>query len=397
MKSRRILDMEYSPIRKLSGFVEIAKNKGVEVINMNIGQPDIHTPVEFKNRLKTFDENIIKYTDSRGLKGTLDAFISYYKTLNVDLEYEDMIITNGGSEGLLFTFISTCDNSDEIIVPSPFYSNYNNFADMANIKLIPVERKIEDNYKLPDVEIIKSYITSKTKAILIANPCNPTGKVYSKDELIQLLDLAHEHNLYLIIDEVYREFIYTESQPSCALNLNYNTDKIVIVDSISKRYSACGCRVGVVISKNKSLMDNMLKLAQSRLCVPVIEQHIASAVSEIPKSYIDEARNKYKERKEVLVKELNKIKGIKTSNPEGAFYLIAKLPIKDSEHFAKWMITHFNYNNKTVLVSPADKFYKIDGKGKDEIRLSYCIEKEKLMEATKILQEGLLKYKEDYE
>lgn len=397
LQSNRIMAMSYSPIRKLSGFVEIARKNGTEVLHLNIGQPDIETPVEFINKLKDFNLSTIAYTDSRGYDKALDAFLSYYNDINLDFEKEDIIITNGGSEALLFSFIGLCDVNDEVLVLSPYYSNYNNFADMANVKLVPIERSIDNGFAIPNEEDFESKITDKTKAILICNPCNPTGVIYTHSELKIILDLAVKYNLYVICDEVYRDFVYDGNSPFSILSLGYAEDRIVMVDSLSKRYSACGCRIGVLASKNRLFMDNIMKLCQSRLCVPILEQVMSTAITEVPKSYIENVRSIYESRRNVLIEGLQSIEGVKCSIPGGAFYIIASLPINDSEHFAKWLVSKYRLNGETVMLAPASKFYGIEGKGLNEVRLSYCLEEEKLKRAVTILDEALKEYKKLYD
>lgn len=393
--SNRILNMDYSPIRKLSSIADKAKSQGIEVLHLNIGQPDIETPLEFREKLKTVSEKTLKYTDSRGTDDVIKSFQTYYSKIGIHVEKEDMIVTNGGSEALLFTMMSICDVGDEIITPAPYYSNYNNFADMAGVKVVPLERNIEDDYTLPDISNIEDIITEKTKAILISNPCNPTGAIYDNNDLNTLLDIAVKHNLYIISDEVYREFVYDKRTPISILNLDRDTDKIVIIDSVSKRYSACGCRIGVMLSKNRELMNNALKLGQSRLCIPTIEQVMASAIKDVPQSYLDNALAKYESRRNTLIAGLNSINGVVCSNPKGAFYIMAKLPVEDSEHFSKWLLSEFSHNNKTVMMAPASSFYGSLNKGIDEVRLSYVIEEDKLNEAVEILSLGIKKYQEE--
>lgn len=396
LQSNRIMAMSYSPIRKLSGFVEIAKKNGTEVLSLNIGQPDIETPKEFLDKLKNFDLSTIAYTDSRGYNETLDAFLNYYRNINLEFEKEDIIITNGGSEALLFSFIGCCDVGDEILVLSPYYSNYNNFADMANIKLVPIERSIDNGFAIPDMADFEAKITDKTKAILICNPCNPTGVIYTHSELKVVLDLATKHNLYVICDEVYRDFVYDGNEPYSILSLGYAEERIIMVDSLSKRYSACGCRIGVLASKNRHFMDDIMKLCQSRLCVPLLEQVMATAITEVPEDYVKNVRDTYEKRRNVLIEGLQSIDGVTCSIPGGAFYIIAKLPVNDSEHFAKWLVSRFKYEGKTVMVAPAAKFYGIDGKGQNEVRLSYCLDEDKLKTAVTILREGLAEYNKLY-
>lgn len=390
--SNRLNKMGTSPIRKLSKYEKIAKDKGIGVIHLNIGQPDVETPKELLDVVKNMDIPTLKYTDSRGMASTIDAFRNYYKGYGVELNSEEILITNGGSEALLFAFLATCDECDEILVPAPFYTNYNSFAEMANVKLVPVLRDFKKNFAMPSKEDFEKHISPRTKAILFSNPCNPTGSVYTEEELRMLLDFAEERDLWVISDEVYREFIYTDSKPSSILNYNYNTDRIIVLDSISKRYSACGARIGLVASKNKMFMDNLIKLGQSRLSAPVIEQTLTSAILSVPKEYLDRTRELYRSRRDVILRELSKIEGVSVSRPDGAFYLIVDLPVKDSEDFAKWMLSEFSLNGKTLMVAPASKFYNIEGYGNSQVRLSYCVCEEELVKAAEILSEALKKY-----
>lgn len=396
LQSSRIMNMDYSPIRKLSGYVEIAKKNNIDVLHLNIGQPDIETPTAFIEKLKNINLKTIAYTDSRGSTETINAFVTYYKSIGLDFEIDDIVLTNGGSEALLFSLLCICDVGDEVIVPSPYYSNYNNFANMANVKLVPIARNIESGYCVPSVRDFESNINSKTKAILICNPCNPTGVVYTRSELRVILELAAEHNLYVICDEVYRDFVYDNIKPFSILNLNYATDRIILVDSLSKRYSACGCRIGVLASKNRDFMNNVLKLCQSRLCIPTIEQVMASAILDVSNDYLSSIRDTYEKRRNVLLKGLQSIDGVSCSTPGGAFYVMAKLPVKDSEHFSKWLVSNFNLNGKTIMMAPASKFYGIDNTGLDEVRLSYCLDCNDLKLAVEILREGLKTYNSIY-
>ena len=396
LQSNRITNMEYSPIRKLSGYIEIAQKNNIEVLRLNIGQPDIETPQAFVDKLKNIDLKTIAYTDSRGLNDALEAFIKYYQTINIDFEKEDLVLTNGGSEALLFSFLSCCDVNDEIIVPSPYYSNYNNFADMANVKLVPIERTIESGYAVPSIEDFEERINNKTKAILICNPCNPTGVIYTRSELKMILDLAVKYNLYVICDEVYRDFVYDGNNPFSILNLGYADERIIMVDSLSKRYSACGCRVGVLASKNRSFMDNVLKLCQSRLCIPTFEQIMASAILDVSTEYLSSIKDIYEERRNILIEGLQSIPGVTCSIPGGAFYIMVQLPVNDSEHFSKWLVSKYNLNGKTVMMAPASKFYGIDDKGINEVRLSYCLDKDDLKLAVEIIREGLSTYNKIY-
>lgn len=389
--------MECSPIRKLAEFEAIAKGKGVKVIHLNIGQPDVATPVSMLDAVRKFDGTVLKYADSRGLPSTVDTFIEYYSKIGIDFEARDMVVTNGGSEALLFAFIATCDIGDEIIVPAPYYSNYNSFADIANVKFAPVLSTLEEDYKLPSAADLEKAINEKTKAILFSNPCNPTGAVYTKEELMEVLNLAKKHDLYVISDEVYREYVYDGLKPMSIYDLNYETERIILIDSLSKRYSACGARVGIIASKNKELMDNVLKLGQSRLSIPTLEQVMASSILQVPQEYIEETQKLYESRRNAVIEALSKVEGVKCSNPRGAFYIMVRLPVKDSDHFAKWILSDFDYEGETVMVAPAAKFYGIDGYGLNEVRLSYCLDEAVLVRAVKILEKALEEYKKKFD
>ena len=388
--------MECSPIRKLAEYEDIALKKGVKVIHLNIGQPDVATPASMIDAVKKYDGAVLKYTDSRGLNNTLETFIEYYSSIGIEFDAKDMIITNGGSEALLFSFISICDIGDEIIVPSPYYSNYNSFADISHVKLSPVLSTLENNYKLPSAMELEKAITNKTKAILISNPCNPTGAVYTKDELLNLLNLAKKYNLYIISDEVYREYVYDNLTPMSIYDLNYEKERIILIDSLSKRYSACGARIGVIASKNRELMDNILKLGQSRLCIPLLEQIMASSILEVPKEYIINTQRLYEKRRNAVIDALSKVDGVQFSNPRGAFYIIVRLPIKDSDHFSKWLLSDYSLNGETIMVAPAAKFYGIEGYGLNEIRISYCLDEAVLIRGINILNEALIEYKKSF-
>ena len=305
---------------------------------------------------------------------------------------DEIMVTNGGSEAILFALMAICDPGDEIIVPEPFYTNYNGFADVASVKIVPFITKAEDGFHLPSKEEITSKITSKTRAIMVSNPGNPTGVVYTEAEIRMLADIANENDLFLIADEVYREFVYDDLKYTSALYMKDILDKVILIDSISKRYSACGARIGLVASKNKDLMNQILKLGQTRLCVPTIEQLAAANLINTPKSYFIEVKKEYEERRNILYKYLSKIPGVVCEKPTGAFYVVAKLPIENGEDFAKWLLTDFNYNNKTVMVAPAEGFYATEGLGINEIRLSYCLNTTALKDAMEILEIALKKY-----
>ncbi|MBX4259004.1 pyridoxal phosphate-dependent aminotransferase [Clostridium estertheticum] len=392
--SNRLESMQFSTIRKLAPFAEDAKKRGVSVYHLNIGQPDIHTPSTFMEGINNFTDKVLKYENSQGMDPLIESFIKYYLEWNIKLSKSEILVTNGGSEAILFAFMAICDPGDEIIIPEPFYTNYNGLADLASVKVIPFITKAEDGFHLPSKQEITSKITKKTRAIMVSNPGNPTGVVYTQAEIRMLADIVKENDIFLISDEVYREFVYDDLKYTSALYMKDIEDKIILIDSISKRYSACGARIGLVASKHKHLMAQMIKLGQSRLCVPVIEQVAAANLINTPKSYFTEVKKEYEERRNILYKYLLKIPGVVCEKPTGAFYIVAKLPIKSAEDFAKWLLTDFNYNNKTVMVAPAQGFYATKGLGINEIRLSYCLNTTALKDAMEILGIAIKKYVE---
>jgi aspartate aminotransferase len=390
--SNRISEMQFSTIRKLAPFADEAKKRGVSVYHLNIGQPDINTPETFMEGMKHYTDKVLKYVNSRGTDPLIESFIKYYKEWGIDFTKDEIMITNGGSEAIMFTLMAICDPGDEIVVPEPFYTNYNGLADVASVKIIPFITKAEEGFHLPCKEDICSKITNKTKAILVSNPGNPTGVVYTETEIRMLADIAKENGIFLIADEVYREFVYDNLKYTSALYMTDALDNIILIDSISKRYSACGARIGLVASKNKELMSEILKLGQTRLCVPAIEQAAAANLINTPKSYFEEVKKEYEERRNILHKYLTKIPGVICQKPTGAFYVVAKLPIDNCEDFAKWLLTDFEYNNKTIMVAPAEGFYGTKGLGVDEIRLSYCLNTTALQDAMEILAIAIKKY-----
>lgn len=392
--SKRIQSMQFSPIRKLTPFAEEAKKQGKKVFHLNIGQPDIETPETFFEAINNFKENVLKYTNSQGIDPLIDSFIEYYKQWDIDFERNEIMITNGGSEAILFAIMAICDFGDEIIIPEPFYTNYNGFSEAAGVNVVSFITKAENGFHLPCKEEITSKITDKTRAILISNPGNPTGVVYTYEEVRMLADIAKEYNLYIIADEVYREFVYDNLKYTSALYMTDILDRVILIDSISKRYSACGARIGLVASKNKELIKQILKLCQSRLCVPTIEQVAAANLINTPKEYFTKVKAEYENRRNILYSSLVNIPGIVCEKPTGAFYIVVKLPINDAEHFSQWLLTDFHYNNATVMVAPAGGFYSNPELGKNEIRISYCLNSKDLEEAMDILSKGLEKYKE---
>ncbi|MBU5437606.1 pyridoxal phosphate-dependent aminotransferase [Tissierella sp. MSJ-40] len=390
--SERIIAMQESPIRKLVPVADEAKRNGKKVYHLNIGQPDIKTPEEFFAAVRGFNENVLAYAHSQGISDLINSFIQYYEKHNIHLEKDEIIVTNGGSEALIFSMIAVCDHGDEVLIPEPFYTNYNGFGSMAGVNVVPVTTKAENGFHLPNKEEITKLITSKTKAILIANPGNPTGTVYTKEEIYMLRDIAKEHNLFIIADEVYKEFVYDGLEFMSFAHLEDIKDKVIITDSISKRYSACGARIGCIASKNKDLIKQVMKLAQGRLCVATIEQVGAASLINVPDSYIEEVKEEYCKRRNVVYNALKEMDGVVCEEPKGAFYVIAKLPVQNAEDFVVWLLKDFHINNETVMLAPAEGFYATEGLGKDEVRLSYCLNVNDLEKAMNILKEGLKAY-----
>ncbi len=392
--SNRIQEMQFSPIRKLSPLAEDAKKQGKKVYHLNIGQPDIETPEEFFDAIKNFDKKVLAYAFSQGIPELIEAFIKYYKGYGINYSDDEILVTNGGSEALVFAMLACCDVGDEVLIPEPFYTNYNGFANYVGVKVVPITTKAENGFRLPSKQEITSLITEKTKAILLSNPGNPTGAVYDKEQIDMLKDISLEHNLYIISDEVYREFVYDGLEFISFASIDEIADRVILVDSISKRYSACGARVGCVASKNKEIINQMLKLCQGRLCVATLDQVGAAALANVSSDYMEKVYHEYKHRRDVVYSALKKIDGIICEEPKGAFYIIAKLPIKDAEKFAKWLLTDYSYNGATVMFAPAKSFYATEGLGLNEIRMSYVINEEDLRASMKILENALIAYKE---
>ena len=389
--SNRIQSVPSSTIMELLTFAAKAKKSGKKVYHLNIGQPDIKTPDGFFKAVKEFDGAVLEYSLSEGLPELIDAIKNYYKNYNINFENDEILITNGGSEALLFTMLSICDEGDNILVPEPFYSNYDNFAKAVGVTINPITTLAENGFHLPSKEEIVSKINSKTKAILFSNPGNPTGVVYTKKEIEMICDIAIENNLWIIADEVYREFIY-EGEYTSLGNIDRVQDKVIIVDSVSKRYSACGARIGCVSSKNKDYLSSMLKLCQARLSVPTLEQVGAIELYNTDNSYLKEVNEEYKSRRDVLYNELIKVPGVICEKPTGAFYIVAKLPVKNADHFTKWLLSDFDINGETVMPCPAEGFYMTPGLGVDEIRLAYVLNSKDLSKAAHLLKEGLEAY-----
>lgn len=392
--SERITTMQSSPIRKLAHIASSAKAKGIKIYHLNIGQPDIKTPKVFFEEVKNFNNEVLEYAVSPGLPELISSLQQYYTTYNMDFESDEILVTNGGSEALLFALMATCDPKDNILVPEPFYSNYNGFSQSINVNITPITTKAEEGFHLPSKEKIQSLITSKTKAILISNPGNPTGTVYTKKELYMISEIAKENDLWIISDEVYREFVYDGLEYTSFGNIKEVEDRVIIIDSVSKRYSACGARIGSIASKDKTLIAEILKLCQGRLCVSTLDQVGSVELYNTPSSYFTEVNNEYKNRRDVLYNELIKVKGVICKKPAGAFYIVAKLPIENAEDFVIWMLTDFNKDGETVMACPAEDFYATPGLGRDEIRLAYVLKEDDLHKAAIILKEGLEKYLE---
>lgn len=384
--------MQASPIRKLVPFATAAKADGVKVYHLNIGQPDIKTPRGFFDAVKNFDDEVLEYAVSQGIPELIEALQDYYKTYDMHFDKDELLITNGGSEALLFAMMATCDPGDKLLIPEPFYTNYNGFGQCVNVGVAPITTKAENGFHLPSKEEILSKIDDKVKAILLSNPGNPTGAIYSKEELEMIAEIAIEKDLWIISDEVYREFVYDGLEYTSFGNLKQVEDRVIIIDSVSKRYSACGARIGSIASKNKELIAQIMKLCQGRLCVPTLEQIGAVELYKTPVSYFKEVNDEYRKRRDVLYSELMKVDGVICEKPTGAFYIVAKLPVDNAEDFIKWMLTEFRVDNETVMATPAEGFYATPGLGRDEIRLAYILKEEDLRKAAKILKEGLEAY-----
>ena len=384
--------MPASPIRKLVPYAETAKKAGKIVYHLNIGQPDIETPEVALNAVRNMDRKVIEYSHSAGFESYRKGLSDYYKKTGLPIETEDIIITTGGSEALIFGFMTTCDPGDEVIIPEPFYANYNGFAVTAGLTVVPVASSIESGFALPPVEEFEKKITSKTRAIVICNPGNPTGYLYSQEELEKLRDIVLKYDLYLFADEVYREFCYDGAQPFSVMNLKGIEENVIMIDSVSKRYSMCGARIGALISKNKLVMSAALKFGQARLSPPTIEQIAAEAALNTPQSYFDDVVDEYVTRRNIMVDGLNAIPGVFCPKPSGAFYCVARFPVDDAEKFCQWLLEDFDYKGQTVMMAPANGFYSTPGSGKNEARIAYVLNQESLHNAVKCLEEALKVY-----
>jgi aspartate aminotransferase len=383
--------MPPSPIRKLVPYAEAAKKRGHKVYHLNIGQPDIETPEQILNAVRHADFKVLEYSHSAGNESYRRKLVQYYKRAGIEVDHTQIIVTTGGSEAILFGFMACLDPGDEVIIPEPFYANYNGFAVAAGITVVPVTSHIESGFALPPISAFEQLVTPKTKAILICNPNNPTGYLYSREEMETLKQIVHKHDLYLFSDEAYREFSYT-GEPISAMQLSGIEDNVVLMDTISKRYSACGGRIGALVTKNKQVLDSVLKFAQARLSPPSFAQILGEAAVDLPDNYFDATKAEYKKRRDVLVKRLNEMEGVTCPNPGGAFYAIARLPIDDADKFCQWLLEEFSYNGQTVMLAPATGFYGTPGLGKNEVRLAYVLNVNDLNSAMDCLQEALKVY-----
>jgi aspartate aminotransferase len=384
--------MPASPIRKLVPFAEEAKKRGVKVYHLNIGQPDIPSPQVAIDALHKLDLKVLEYSHSAGNESYRKKLAVFYQKIGINVTHTEMLITTGGSEAILFALMCCVNPGEEVITPEPFYANYNGFATTAGIKILPVTSYITDDFALPPIEEIEKKITPKTKGIIICNPNNPTGYLYSKEELLKLRDVVKKHDLFLFADEAYREFCYDGITHFSAMNLEGIDDNVILVDSVSKRYSECGIRIGALVSRNKDVISSALKFAQARLSPPGLGQIAAEASIDTPANYFSEINSEYTARRNYMVEALNKIPGVYCPKPRGAFYTVVKLPVDDADKFAKWLLEDFNFNNQTVMVAPASGFYSTPGSGKNEVRIAYVLKIEDLKSAMLILSEALKVY-----
>ena len=391
--SNRIRGFQASPIRRLSPYARAAKERGVKVYHLNIGQPDIKSPKEAIDAIHNYPLDILACGESDGDLALRQALVKYYKDyVDVDITVDDILITTGGSEAILFSLMTLCDPGDEIIVPEPYYTNVHSFARMANVSIVSVTSTLKDNFALPPLSMIEEKITSKTRALLLNSPNNPTGHIYSPKELETIIRICKDHDIFLIMDEVYREFCYDNLSFTSVLKYTDCSERIICIDSVSKRFSMCGARVGALICRNHNVIRETLKLSQARLCSPTVEQYASLAAFGAPASYLENVKAEYEKRRNFIVKALRSIPGVKCSRPNGAFYLIAQLPVEDAEDFAIFMLRDFNYNGETVMMAPAEGFYESKDLGRDQVRIAYVLNTEDLEKACICLKEGLKAY-----
>ena len=394
--SNRISGFQCSPIRRLVPMARAAKERGVHVIHLNIGQPDIKTPKEALDAIHNYKDETIAYGLSEGEVGLRKALLEYYKKMGVDdLTIDDIMITTGGSEAIQFTFITLCDPYDEFIIPEPYYTNVATFANVAMVRLRPVTSSSSNGFILPSIDAFEDKINKKTMGILLCSPNNPTGHVYTEEELLALLEMCKRHDIFLVVDEVYREFCYDGKKFTSVLSFPEYADRVICIDSFSKRFSMCGSRIGAIVTKNKEFMENCLKMAQARLCSPAVEQVAAEAALSAPQSYIDGTVAEYEKRRNILVSEMQKIEGVRVNMPKGAFYFVADLPVDDAEKFAIWMLNDFSYKGATVMFAPAEGFYWTEGLGKCQARFAYVLNKNELKLAAECLKVDITPYRND--
>lgn len=390
--SKRGKEIQESPIRKLKPYADKAIAAGVRVYFINIGQPDIVTPQPVWDAFEKCQDKVLSYGPAQGFLDLRQAIADYFKGYNIDLNAENVLITVGGSEAIQFAFNVVSDPGDEIIIPEPFYTNYNGYESSTNVKIVPLTLNVADGFRLPPAEEIEAKISDKTKAILLCSPNNPTGTVYTAEELDRIVNLAKKYDLFLIADEVYKEFVYDGATHKSILEYDEIRDRAIVVDSISKRFSCCGARIGALITRNQEVYQAALKFAQARLCPPTMEQRAALAAYRMGKGYFESVRKEYQKRRDVLCEELKDIPGIIMQKPQGAFYIIVRLPIKDSEHFVRWMLTDFRLDNETSMVAPAQGFYSSSDRGTNEVRIAYVLKEEDLIRAITVLKAGIKKY-----
>ncbi len=390
--SRKATIMPESPIRKLVPYAEKAKKAGKHVYHLNIGQPDIESPKVAIEAIKNIDLKVIEYSHSAGFESYRVKLAKKYSDQGINVTSEDILITTGGSEALLFGLMTACEPEDEIIIPEPFYANYNGFATSASLNVVPVSANIENGFALPPIEEIERKISDKTKAIVICNPGNPTGYVYSEEELLKLREIVLKHDLFLFADEVYREFCYDGTQAISVMQLDGLDNNVIMIDSVSKRYSMCGSRIGALVSKNKDVMSAALKFGQARLSPPTVDQIAAEAALDTPQSYFDEVQKEYVERRNIMVDGLNSIPGVFCPKPKGAFYCVARFPVENAEEFCQWLLEDYSYEGQTVMMAPANGFYSSKNLGVQEARIAYVLNKESLIKSVEVLKEALMVY-----
>ncbi|MDH4258393.1 MAG: pyridoxal phosphate-dependent aminotransferase [Candidatus Aminicenantes bacterium] len=390
--SKRGQEIQPSPIRKLKPYADEALERGIHVYFLNIGQPDIPTPQPIMDAFHNYNEKVLSYGPAQGFLELRQAIAGYFRSYDIPIDSENVVITIGGSEAIHFSFSAVADPGDEIIIPEPFYTNYNGYAAFASVKIVPLTLRVEDGFRLPPTEEIEARITPRTRAILLCSPNNPTGTVYTPEELERVTAVVKKHDLFLIGDEVYKEFVYDGGTHKSVLEYEEIKERVIVVDSISKRFSSCGARVGAVITWNEDVYQAVLKFAQARLCPPSVEQKAALAAYQMGLDYFQPVKEEYQKRRDVLFDGLKDIPGIVIHKPQGAFYIIVRLPIEDCEHFVQWMLTDFHHNQETVMVAPAQGFYCTPGKGKDEVRIAYVLKEEDLKRAIVVFKEGLRKY-----